>query len=162
MGFARSVFALGALVIAVGAQASEGWLTNWQEAVKKAKASNKIILVNFTGSDWCQPCKRLHKEVFDTKEFKEWAKKNVILMVADFPENIKQSKQLVNQNEALSKRYGVIGFPDIRFIDHKGRQVARGAYLPGGPKAWTKKAQEVIDDGVAQWKLKDKHKKGGR
>jgi len=161
MGFARSILALTALGIIAGAQASGGWLTNWQQAVKQAKAQNKLILANFTGSDWCAPCKVLHKEVFDTPEFKAWAKKNAILMIVDFPQGKKQSKQEAKQSEALADRYGVRGFPDIRFIDANGRQIARATYLPGGAKAWIKKAEEVIAQGRAQWKEQDKKKGKG-
>ena len=50
------------------------WTTSWQEAVAESKASGKVILADFAGSDWCGWCKRLHAEVFNTREFVAWAK----------------------------------------------------------------------------------------
>jgi len=42
-----------------------GWLVDIDEAYAKAKKTNKPILANFTGSDWCGWCKRLDKDVFN-------------------------------------------------------------------------------------------------
>jgi len=67
------------------------WLENYDQALKEAKAKKVPILINFTGSDWCIWCKRLDKEVFSTKEFKTYAKKNLILLKIDSPKDIKQS-----------------------------------------------------------------------
>ena len=35
------------------------WLTNYDTAISKAKKQKKNVLVYFTGSDWCPPCKML-------------------------------------------------------------------------------------------------------
>jgi len=35
------------------------WLTDLEEAKKESATSNKPILIYFTGSDWCPPCKML-------------------------------------------------------------------------------------------------------
>jgi hypothetical protein len=42
------------LIVAISsvARASEGWLTSLEDAMKKAKAEGKDILVDFNGSDW--------------------------------------------------------------------------------------------------------------
>ena len=77
-------------------------LLNWQptftKALKKSKQENKAILIYFTGSDWCSPCKVLDKKLFHTAKFKELAHKDLILYVADNPRNRdliteKQSKE---------------------------------------------------------------------
>ena len=66
------------------------WQTNLEKAIAEAKTENKTVLVNFTGSDWCIWCKRLSSEVFQQKDFKNYAEKNLILVKLDFPKNIKQ------------------------------------------------------------------------
>ena len=81
---------------------SEGWMTNWEEAKAKAKAENKPILINLTGSDWCGWCIKLDKEVFSKKEFKDYAKENLVLVELDFPQGKRQSKKLQEQNEKLT------------------------------------------------------------
>ena len=35
------------------------WLTDIEEAKEESAISNKPILIYFTGSDWCPPCKML-------------------------------------------------------------------------------------------------------
>ncbi|MCA9777431.1 MAG: thioredoxin family protein, partial [Candidatus Eremiobacteraeota bacterium] len=61
------------------------WLTDWEAAKAQAQRTNKPILINFTGSDWCGWCIRLKKEVFSQEEFKSWAGQKVVLFEADFP-----------------------------------------------------------------------------
>ncbi|HBP19889.1 MAG TPA: hypothetical protein DEA08_19125 [Planctomycetes bacterium] len=120
------------------------WTTSWQEAVAESKASGKVILADFTGSDWCGWCKRLHAEVFNTREFVAWAKERVILLELDFPSRKKQPDELKTQNEELQKRYGIEGFPTVLLLDAEGKILGRSGYLPGGPKAWIKNAVELV------------------
>ena len=54
------------------------WLTNIDQAIAQSMQTEKPIMLFFTGSDWCGWCKRLVKEVFDQKEFKDWAKDKII------------------------------------------------------------------------------------
>ena len=65
------------------------WENNLENAIQQAKKENKAVLVNFTGSDWCSWCKRLSAEVFQQKEFEDYAKENLVLVMLDFPKNIK-------------------------------------------------------------------------
>ena len=65
--------------------AESTWLTDLPKAEAQAKADNKIILMDFTGSDWCGWCIKFKKEVLDTKEFQDYAAKNVVLVEVDFP-----------------------------------------------------------------------------
>ena len=62
-----------------------GWYVNVQKANVESAKTGKPILANFTGSDWCGWCMKLRREVFDTPEFQEWAKKNVVLLELDYP-----------------------------------------------------------------------------
>ena len=96
------------------------WETNFELAKTKAKKNKKPILMLFTGSDWCAPCKMLKKDFFDSKDFQEKSKEFVLLMV-DFPRN----KDLITQeqeksNKLLSNKYGVRSFPTIIVVNHKG------------------------------------------
>ena len=45
------------------AVAEEGWLVDFEKAKAQAAKEGKPILMEFTGSDWCPPCKALHKNV---------------------------------------------------------------------------------------------------
>ena len=67
------------------------WLTDFPKAQAQAKKDSKLVLMDFTGSDWCPWCIKLHNEVFTTPEFTEYAKKNLTLVQVDFPHKKEQS-----------------------------------------------------------------------
>ncbi len=131
------------LLLAVGVSA-EGWLTSWDEAAKQSKATGKPILMDFTGSDWCGWCIKLKSEVFDTKEFKDWANKHVVLLELDYPNSKPQSDKIKKQNADLQAKYGIEGFPTIVFSDAKGKELGRTGYAKGGPSVWTKTAEGFL------------------
>ena len=108
------------------------WNDNLEKAVEQAKKENKAVLVNFTGSDWCIWCKRLSAEVFQQKEFEEYAKKSLVLVMLDFPKDIQQTQETKEYNNKLAQKYGIQGFPTILLIDGQGNLVAQTGYQPGG------------------------------
>src|SRR4051812_42316213 len=63
----------------------DAWLTDLTKAKALAKKENKIVLMDFTGSDWCPPCKALHRNVLTAKEFTDFAKEKLVLVLVDFP-----------------------------------------------------------------------------
>ena len=132
------------ILLAGSARAEGAWLTSWDEAVKQSKSTGKPILIDFTGSDWCGWCIKLKKEVFDTAEFQAWAKKRVILLECDFPQNKPQSAQVKKQNEELSTKYNIEGYPTILFVDAKGAVLGQYGYDEGGPKTWTANADKML------------------
>lgn len=112
------------------------WLTDLPQALAKAKAENKKVLVDFTGSDWCPWCIKLQKEIFQQDAFVEFAKKNLVLVEIDFPRAKAQSAELKKANQALSKQYGIEGFPTVLVFDSQGKQMGKLGYLAGGAKAF--------------------------
>jgi protein disulfide-isomerase len=115
-----SLFTL--LATSVGAIAAD-WQTDYAKALQMAKAENKRVLVDFTGSDWCGPCIELRKQVFSRPEFRAYADRNLILVEVDYPQRKKQSAELKKQNEKLSHEYGIEekGFPTIVLLDPAGK-----------------------------------------
>ena len=122
-----------------------GWATNFEEAKATAKKEQKLILADFTGSDWCGWCIKLKEEVFSTKEFQDWAAKKVVLLELDFPKKTAQDAALKQQNQELAKKYGVSGYPTILILDAEGKQVGKLGYQPGGPANWIKLAEEQMN-----------------
>ena len=114
-------------------------------ALAKAKAENKFIIVDFTGSDWCGWCIRLDKEVFDTPFFIEKAPAKYVLLKLDFPRKKEQSAEIKEANKALSKKYGIEGFPTILILDAKGEKVAQTGYAPGGPEKYLKQLDSLSE-----------------
>src|SRR5256885_3444923 len=99
------------------AAAKPGWLTSLEQAQKEAQAKNRLLLMDFTGSDWCGWCIMLDKEVFSKSEFKEYASKNLVLLELDFPRTKKMPPVVTDQNEQLAVIYRDQGFPTVVVFD---------------------------------------------
>ena len=139
----KKIFLTAVLLTAVVIGCSKGgsndnlnWEENLETALQKAKAENKAVLVNFTGSDWCQWCIKLSDEVFSKSEFEDYAEDNLILVRLDFPRNIEQSAETKLYNNQLAQRYGVQGFPTILLFNSSGNLVLTTGYQPGGPVSY--------------------------
>ncbi len=112
-----------------------GWTEDQPKALERAKTEKKLVLMDFTGSDWCAACKIIDKEVFSTPEFKEFAKDHLVLLELDYPQETPQDPATRKQNQALAQKYGVEGFPTLIVLDADGKPLkAWEGYHPGGAK----------------------------
>jgi len=118
------------------AAAKSGWLTSYDQAQKEAQSKNRLLLMDFTGSDWCGWCIMLDKEVFSKPEFKEYANKNLVLLELDFPRTKKMPPETTAQNERLLMKYGIQGFPTVVVFDSSGKPLGALGYQAGGPQAF--------------------------
>jgi thioredoxin-related protein len=103
-----------------------GWQTDFENAKKEAKSEHKLILLNFSGSDWCGPCIRLHDEIFESTTFKDFAENNLVLLNADFPRLKKNelSKEQQKKNDKLADKYNPQGiFPYTLLLDAEGKVI---------------------------------------
>ncbi len=114
--------------------AEASWLTDVPQAQTQAAKEKKLVLLDFTGSDWCGWCIKLHKEVFSQPAFNDYAKKNLVLVTVDFPMKKKLSAAQKQANDALAKKYNIQGYPTIIVLDGAGKKVGELGYQPGGPK----------------------------
>jgi thioredoxin-related protein len=115
--------------------AEDTWLTDLPKAMEQAKAQKKMVLLDFTGSDWCPPCKALHKNVLTSGEFSKFAKDNLVLVELDFPKSKAQTPELKAANQELSKKYAVRGFPTIIVLDADGKELFKKVGYGGTPAA---------------------------
>src|SRR3954451_7800949 len=100
--------------------AKSAWLTDFEKGKTEAAATNKLIVLNFSGSDWCGPCIRLKKEIFESDEFQKYSSQKLVLVNADFPRYKKNqlSKEQVKENEVLAEKYNTGGkFPLTVLLD---------------------------------------------
>lgn len=116
---------LGLLFLTVFVKPVE-WQTDFDKAKDEAVQTHKFIILNFSGSDWCGPCIRMKKEIFDTDAFEEFAGKNLVLVRADFPRLKKNqlSSEQTKRNEALAAKYNPEGkFPFTILLNEKGSPI---------------------------------------
>ena len=118
------------------------WHTDLAKAQAEAKAEKKMVMLDFTGSDWCGWCIKLNKEVFAKPEFVEFAKKNLVLVEVDFPRKKEQSAEQKKANQALQSKYQIQGYPTLIVLDADGNKVGQLGYVAGGPKAWIEKFEK--------------------
>ena len=123
------------------------WLTDLPKAQAKAKAESKLVLMDFTGSDWCPWCIKLNKEVFSKPEFIEYAKKNLVTVEVDFPRTKTQTAEQKKANQALQEKYKIEGYPTVVVLNSEGKKVGELGYQPGGPKAFIEELDKLKKKG---------------
>jgi Thiol:disulfide interchange protein len=116
------------------------WLTDLPKAQAQAKNENKLVFIDFNGSDWCAPCKELRGILTSSKAFAGYAKTNLVLVDIDFPQRKEQSENLKKANEALSKKYNIEGFPTVIVLNGEGKELNRTVGFGG------QSANEIIAD----------------
>jgi len=118
------------------------WGTDVSKALAQAKTDKKMVLLDFTGSDWCGWCIKFDKDVLATDKFADYAKAHLELVTLDFPNKKPQSDALKAANAALQKKYGVDGFPTFVLLNADGKEIGRQVgYAPGGPDAFIAKLE---------------------
>jgi thiol:disulfide interchange protein len=119
-----AAFALSAtaLVSHAFAEPLKGWSDDLEKALAQAKAEHKAVLVEFTGSDWCPPCKMMRAEVFSKAEFVAAASKNYILVEIDMP---KGDEELAKKNQPTVEKYKIDGFPTVLLLGSTGKEFSR-------------------------------------
>jgi thioredoxin-related protein len=116
------------------------WLTDLPKAQAQAKAENKTVLLDFTGSDWCGWCKKFKAEALNTEEFKTYAAKNLVLVEVDFPHKTELAAELKKANTELKTKYDVKGFPTFVVLNADGKEIGRQeGYENGGGTAFSAK-----------------------
>lgn len=129
----RLILGLVASLAIVTANAADlKWHTSLPDAQAKAKAENKLVFLEFTGSDWCPPCKKLHADVLESKEFADYAAEKFVLVELDFPRRKEQSADLKKANKALAKDFGIEGYPTVIILDGSGKELLRKVGYGGG------------------------------
>ena len=125
------------------------WQNDFDSARQEAKSTNKFILLNFSGSDWCGPCIRLHREIFDNENFVSYANVNLVLVNADFPRLKKNmlSKEQQKKNDALAEQYNSDGaFPLTLLLNAEGKVVKKWEGMPSASaEEFTNAVKAAVD-----------------
>lgn len=138
-------------LLSVFSLTSSSWGTDFDKAQQTAQTEHKLIMLNFSGSDWCGPCIRMHKELFDSKAFTQYANDHLVLVNADFPrlkKNQLTSEQL-KKNNKLAETYNKEGnFPLTLLLSEDGKVLKTWDGLPKlSPEEFTEQVKEVVNAG---------------
>ena len=142
----KSLFSILVVLALVAGNANASRL---ELAEQKARTEHKLILLNFSGSDWCGPCIRMTKEVLESDGFQKYLNANLLFINADFPRLKKHQLQedLKKENEELAEKYNADGtFPCTLLIDSSGKVIAKwkGFYAQGA-EAFTSEVSHWVD-----------------
>jgi protein disulfide-isomerase len=137
---------LGIALVQAGA-AELVWQTDLAKAQATAKAEKKLVLIDFTGSNWCPPCKMLDRDVFRAPEFAAYAQKNLVLVKADFPKPNNLPKPQREANQKLADRFNLEGLPTLVLLDGAGKEVGRSVSYDGrGLKSFMSRLEKRFKD----------------
>ena len=120
---------------------SQNWQPDFDTALSKSSQENKPVILVFSGSDWCAPCIKLEKSIWQSEAFKEHASKNYVLYKADFPKKKKNElpRELLDSHKELAQQFNPKGyFPLVLVLDKDANVLGTTGYERFGPKKYIK------------------------
>ena len=110
---------------------AQKWESNWSDAAALAEKKHQNVVLVFSGSDWCAPCIKLDKSIWQSSEFQDYAKDHWTMLRVDFPR--KKANQLPeeqkNKNALLAEKYNKNGyFPLVLVLDPNGNILGQTGY----------------------------------
>ena len=126
---------------------SQNWELDFNTSLEIAQDSNKTIILVFSGSDWCAPCMKLEREIWETDTFQKYANDHYVMVRADFPR--KKANKLSNQQEAknahLAEIYNPNGyFPSVVIIDKNKKVLGQTGYAKLSPQKYIEHLNSFI------------------
>jgi len=134
---------IGAAMICSLASAGE-WETDFEKAQRLARATDRYLLVDFTGSDWCPWCIKLESRVFSTSAFRTFAATNFVRVMVDFPRRKQLPRQEQKRNQALLERYGVSGLPTVLVMSADGTVIGRTGYRDASAEEYIRALEGIL------------------
>jgi len=121
---------------------SQDWTYNFKDAVQESNKSDKLIMLVFQGSDWCAPCIKLEKKIWQSEQFKTYSKESLVLVKLDFPR--KKANQLTDlqkkHNNKMAEKFNTNGyFPLVVILNSKEEILDRFGYENWSTEAYIKR-----------------------
>ena len=141
-------FILGIFIILASLSNGFSQINQLEKAAQIAKEQNKLIFMNFSGSDWCRSCMVLKQSILNTAEFESFAKEKLVLLDVDFPRKKKNrlSNEQTQYNEKLAEKYNNDGqFPTIIILDSDLNIVAKTGYKRLSPTQYIAYIKTLIE-----------------
>lgn len=124
-----------------------GFTDDYDAALARAKAEKKLVVADFSGSDWCFWCQRLDEEVFRQEAFVSEATNRYVLLMVDSPrDKSRLSEKAKVQNRALMRKYKVNAYPTVLLLDEEGKIVGETGFVGGGPENYLRHLEEKVSE----------------
>lgn len=131
----------GLLVLVSNIGLAQDWQTDFEAAKKIATEQDKNIIIVFSGSDWCAPCIKLDKNIWQSEVFKKEAAEEWVLVKANFPRKKANelSKEQTEHNRKLAEKYNIEGsFPLVVILDKNGKVLGKMGFKNVSPEEYIK------------------------
>jgi len=149
---------------------SKLWHKDYKEASRLSESSGKPLLIWFTDTVKSSICRKLNDELFNTKDFDEWAGDNIIRLTIDThfgttgllkDYEIKKLEEI----KALKKRFSIMGSPTVLILAPQGSVIEKyRGYKTGDSVYYWGKIRHTVEIAMkkyGQWREK-LEKKGYR
>lgn len=124
------------------------WLEDYKEAKFISNRLKRPLLICFTSMDGSEYCQKFFDEVFNTQPFKDYARKNMVLMRVDFPKDEAKKKEqppeIADQNKQMADTFAIRGYPTVVVLNFMGQRIGDSKYMKGGPDVFIKALDAVV------------------
>ena len=135
----RKIFAVVILLMTSASISAQNWESSFDSAKTNADKGNRNIVLVFSGSDWCIPCMKLEKNIWESQDFIQYSKAHFVLYRADFPKKKAGAlpKEQQDQNDRLAEIYNRQGlFPLVLVLDKNGKILGSTGYKNISPNEY--------------------------
>jgi thioredoxin-related protein len=124
------------------------WLDDFPQARFIANRLRRPLFLYFTQSDGNEYAEKFEQEIFQTDAFKQYARKNLVLLKLDYPKTEEkqkaQSEAIRKQNKELADQYAIRGYPMVILLNFMGQRIGDSKYMKGGPEYFIKELDQVV------------------
>ena len=97
------------------------WNTHMNPALTVAKAEKKQLLILFSGSDWCPPCKKANETIFSKEAFYIATSEKYVLVKLDNKRT--SSASIKGYIGTIAVKYQVTSVPTVIIADSTGKKL---------------------------------------
>ncbi len=119
------------------------WHREYADALAEARATQKDILIVFTGTDWIEICEKFYNEILSEPEFIDAVSGKFALVKLEYPKDGGLPREEAAQKALLREAYRIKGFPTVVLSDSEGRPYGMNGYQPVKPKEYAAQILEI-------------------